>query len=220
MDRNHPTRTPQSRGVRVGGPAAATCQRAGRQESIADAWHSSKPSRPVVARKLGDSAMVQIVHVLIGDGQSVAADAAVKTSALFLTATVVFRLTARRTVAQFAPFDWIVLAATAAHTDPGRLHRPAQPTTMRPHHRRSPGRAAPARTMQCRQRPPGGFRSKGRYIYRAGEHLGPHRPTPPEPQRRRSLPSLRHRYPRPVNPIRGPRRPRMQAKYQSKPPAL
>jgi uncharacterized membrane protein YcaP (DUF421 family) len=58
--------------------------------------------------------MVHIVHVLIGDGQSVAADAAVKTSALFLTATVVFRLTARRTVAQFAPFDWIVLAATGA----------------------------------------------------------------------------------------------------------
>jgi uncharacterized membrane protein YcaP (DUF421 family) len=68
----------------------------------------------VVARKKGDSAMVDIVHVLIGDGHSVAADAAVKTSALFLTAAVVFRLTSRRTVAQFAPFDWIAAAATGA----------------------------------------------------------------------------------------------------------
>ena len=57
--------------------------------------------------------MAHIVHVLIGDGPSVA-DAAVKASALFLTATVVFRLTARRTAGQFAPFDWIAAAATGA----------------------------------------------------------------------------------------------------------
>jgi uncharacterized membrane protein YcaP (DUF421 family) len=57
--------------------------------------------------------MAHIVHVLIGDGHSVA-DAAVKTLALFLTATVVFRLTARRTVAEFAPFDWIAAVATGA----------------------------------------------------------------------------------------------------------
>jgi hypothetical protein len=43
------------------------------------------------------SAMAHIVHVLIGDGHSVA-DAAVKTSALFLTATTVFRLIAGRTL--------------------------------------------------------------------------------------------------------------------------
>jgi uncharacterized membrane protein YcaP (DUF421 family) len=57
--------------------------------------------------------MANIVHVLIGDGHTVA-DAAIKTSALFFTATVVFRLAARRTVAQFAPFDWIAAAATGA----------------------------------------------------------------------------------------------------------
>ena len=45
--------------------------------------------------------MADIVHLLIGDGNSVT-DAAVKTSALFLTATVVFRVTARRPVAEFA----------------------------------------------------------------------------------------------------------------------
>ena len=57
--------------------------------------------------------MVHIVNVLIGDGYSVA-DAAVKTLALFLTATVAFRLAARRTVAEFAPFDWIAAAATGS----------------------------------------------------------------------------------------------------------
>src|ERR1700741_2905430 len=57
--------------------------------------------------------MVHIVHVLIGDGHSIA-DAALKTSALFLTATVVFRLTTRRPVAEFAPFDWIAAAAPGA----------------------------------------------------------------------------------------------------------
>src|SRR6478672_8165956 len=57
--------------------------------------------------------MADIVHLLIGDGNSVT-DAAVKTSALFLTATVVFRLTARRPVAEFAPFDWIAAVATGA----------------------------------------------------------------------------------------------------------
>jgi uncharacterized membrane protein YcaP (DUF421 family) len=57
--------------------------------------------------------MAHIVHVLIGDGHSVA-DAAVKTLALFLTATAVFRLTARRPVAEFAPFDWIAAVATGA----------------------------------------------------------------------------------------------------------
>jgi uncharacterized membrane protein YcaP (DUF421 family) len=57
--------------------------------------------------------MAHIVHVLIGDGHGVA-DAAVKTLALFLTATAVFRLTARRPVAEFAPFDWIAAVATGA----------------------------------------------------------------------------------------------------------
>jgi uncharacterized membrane protein YcaP (DUF421 family) len=57
--------------------------------------------------------MADIVHLLIGDGNSVT-DAAVKTSALFLTATVVFRLITRRPVAEFAPFDWIAAVATGA----------------------------------------------------------------------------------------------------------
>jgi len=57
--------------------------------------------------------MADIVHLLIGDGNSVT-DEEVKTSALFLTATVVFRVTARRPVAEFAPFDWIAAVATGA----------------------------------------------------------------------------------------------------------
>lgn len=57
--------------------------------------------------------MAHIVHVLVGDGHSIT-DAAVKTVALFLTATVVFRLTARRSVAEFAPFDWIAAVAIGA----------------------------------------------------------------------------------------------------------
>jgi uncharacterized membrane protein YcaP (DUF421 family) len=59
------------------------------------------------------SATAHIVHVLIGDGHSVA-DAAVKTSALFLTATMVFRLIAGRTLAEFVPFDWIAAVASGA----------------------------------------------------------------------------------------------------------
>jgi uncharacterized membrane protein YcaP (DUF421 family) len=57
--------------------------------------------------------MTHIVHVLIGDGHSVA-DAAVKTSAPFLTATMVFRLIAGRTLAEFVPFDWIAAVASGA----------------------------------------------------------------------------------------------------------
>ena len=202
--------------------------------------------------------MADIVHLLIGDGNSFT-DAAVKTSALFLTATVVFRLTTRRPVAEFAPFDWIAAVATGAivgraatatdtswlaanrgveqsiahaqwpgaapvhtrdpethrsavaRTDPGRKRRPSQPSTMRPYHRGSAGRAAPARTVQCQQRPLGGFRSKGSYLDSACECRGLHCPPRPEPHRH-PLPPSRHRYPRPANAIRGPWRRQIQVR--------
>jgi uncharacterized membrane protein YcaP (DUF421 family) len=58
--------------------------------------------------------MIQhITHVLIGDGNTVV-DAVIKTSTLFLTATALFRFTERRTLAEFAPFDWIAAVATGA----------------------------------------------------------------------------------------------------------
>jgi uncharacterized membrane protein YcaP (DUF421 family) len=57
--------------------------------------------------------MSQIVHVLLGDLSAVG-DVAIKTSALFLTATILFRFTERRTLAEFAPFDWIAAVATGA----------------------------------------------------------------------------------------------------------
>lgn len=61
--------------------------------------------------------MDHVLHALIGDFTAVT-DAVVKTSALFLTAAVLFRFTERRTLAEFAPFDWI--AAVAAGSIVGR----------------------------------------------------------------------------------------------------
>jgi uncharacterized membrane protein YcaP (DUF421 family) len=55
----------------------------------------------------------RIVHVLIGDLPTVA-DVAIKTSALFLTAAILFRFTERRTLAELAPFDWIAAVAAGA----------------------------------------------------------------------------------------------------------
>ncbi|CDO87584.1 hypothetical protein AWC29_28050 [Mycobacterium triplex] len=57
--------------------------------------------------------MDRILHVLIGNPTG-AVDAAVKTSALFLTAAVLFRFMERRTLAEFAPFDWIAAVAAGA----------------------------------------------------------------------------------------------------------
>jgi uncharacterized membrane protein YcaP (DUF421 family) len=61
--------------------------------------------------------MDHLVHVLIGDFSAVT-DAIVKTAALFLTAALLFRFTERRTLSEFAPFDWI--AAVAAGSIVGR----------------------------------------------------------------------------------------------------
>jgi uncharacterized membrane protein YcaP (DUF421 family) len=55
----------------------------------------------------------RIFHVLIGDPTG-AADVAIKTSALFLTAAILFRFMERRTLAEFAPFDWIAAVAAGA----------------------------------------------------------------------------------------------------------
>ncbi len=57
--------------------------------------------------------MNHFVHVLIGDLPTVV-DVAVKTALLFLTAAILFRFTERRTLAEFAPFDWIAAVAAGA----------------------------------------------------------------------------------------------------------
>ncbi len=57
--------------------------------------------------------MDRIVHVLFGDLPTVL-DAVIKTSALFVTAALLFRFTERRTLAEFAPFDWIAAVAAGA----------------------------------------------------------------------------------------------------------
>lgn len=57
--------------------------------------------------------MDRIFHALVGDAPA-AIDAAVKATALFLTAAVLFRFMERRTLAEFAPFDWIAAVATGA----------------------------------------------------------------------------------------------------------
>jgi uncharacterized membrane protein YcaP (DUF421 family) len=57
--------------------------------------------------------MDRIFQVLIGDPSGVE-DAVVKTAALFITAATLFRLTERRTLAEFAPFDWVAAVAAGA----------------------------------------------------------------------------------------------------------
>ncbi|MDT5117722.1 MAG: hypothetical protein QOE30_3461 [Mycobacterium sp.] len=57
--------------------------------------------------------MNAVHHALIGDLPTLL-DAAIKTSALFLTAAILFRFTERRTLAEFAPFDWIAAVAAGA----------------------------------------------------------------------------------------------------------
>ena len=48
------------------------------------------------------------------DGWQPATYAAVKALALFITAAVAFRLTLRRTIAEFTPFDWVTGVAVGA----------------------------------------------------------------------------------------------------------
>lgn len=57
--------------------------------------------------------MDKFVHALIGDLSVVPNDIA-KTSTLFLTAVILFRFGERRTLAEFAPFDWIAAVAAGA----------------------------------------------------------------------------------------------------------
>ncbi len=57
--------------------------------------------------------MNELIHDLVGDWHT-ALHAAIKAAALFLTAVVAFRLTTRRTIAQFAPFDWVAAVAVGA----------------------------------------------------------------------------------------------------------
>ncbi|MBP2704934.1 DUF421 domain-containing protein [Microbispora sp. RL4-1S] len=57
--------------------------------------------------------MSGVVDALIGDWHR-AVYAAVKAVALFLTAAVAFRISERRTMAEFAPFDWVAAVAVGA----------------------------------------------------------------------------------------------------------
>lgn len=57
--------------------------------------------------------MDELETILVGDGQRVLA-AAVKAFVLFLTAALVFRFSERRTLAQFAPYDWVAAVAVGA----------------------------------------------------------------------------------------------------------
>jgi uncharacterized membrane protein YcaP (DUF421 family) len=57
--------------------------------------------------------MDRIFQVLIGDPFAVG-DAVLKTAALFITAAILFRFTERRTLAEFAPFDWVAAVAAGA----------------------------------------------------------------------------------------------------------
>lgn len=53
------------------------------------------------------------MHTLVGDLPSTV-DSVVKAAALFMTAAALFRFTQRRTLAEFAPFDWIAAVAAGA----------------------------------------------------------------------------------------------------------
>lgn len=57
--------------------------------------------------------MSSLYDALIGDWHR-AVLAAVKVTAMFLTAVIVLRLTERRTLAEFAPFDWVAAVAVGA----------------------------------------------------------------------------------------------------------
>ena len=56
---------------------------------------------------------MSLQDALIGDWH-VAAVAALKAVALFATALLAFRVTERRTLAEFAPFDWVAAVAVGA----------------------------------------------------------------------------------------------------------
>ncbi|GAB5898031.1 DUF421 domain-containing protein [Mycolicibacterium mageritense] len=57
--------------------------------------------------------MDRFAQALFGDFSAVPATA-IKSTTLFVTAALLFRFTERRTLAQFAPFDWIAAVAAGA----------------------------------------------------------------------------------------------------------
>src|SRR3954471_6463450 len=87
----------------------------GRHEGSGQVGHDrgSDALLPHAAASIGDAHMNRIMHVLIGDLPT-AGDVAIKTAAVFLTAAILFRFTERRTLAEFAPFDWIAAVAAGA----------------------------------------------------------------------------------------------------------
>lgn len=57
--------------------------------------------------------MSELLYDLIGDWHS-ALHSAIKAAALFFTAVIAFRLSTRRAMSEFAPFDWIVAIAVGS----------------------------------------------------------------------------------------------------------
>jgi len=70
-------------------------------------------SQPLAPGFETGTGMDRIFQVLIGNPSAVG-DAVLKTAALFITAATLFRFTERRTLAEFAPFDWIAAVAAGA----------------------------------------------------------------------------------------------------------
>lgn len=71
--------------------------------------------------------MAGLIHALVGDWRQ-AIWAAVKGLALFIIAAAAFRLTQRRAIAEFTPFDWVtavgvgaIVGRTATAADAARL---------------------------------------------------------------------------------------------------
>jgi uncharacterized membrane protein YcaP (DUF421 family) len=77
---------------------------------------SPTTTEELIPRRVGfetGAGMDRIFQVLIGNPSAVG-DAVIKTAALFFTAAALFRFTERRTLAEFAPFDWIAAVAAGA----------------------------------------------------------------------------------------------------------
>ena len=58
--------------------------------------------------------MIHVLFLAMFNGWMPVVRAAAKALALFLTAAVAFRLTERRTIAEFTPFDWVTAVAVGA----------------------------------------------------------------------------------------------------------
>jgi uncharacterized membrane protein YcaP (DUF421 family) len=65
-------------------------------------------------QQIGATELLNGLQQAFVDGWEPAAYAAIKALALFATAAAAFRLTGRRTIAEFSPFDWVTAVAVGA----------------------------------------------------------------------------------------------------------